>query len=118
MEFIDPSKFKSLKKNAEQPWFTFDPGEYMSVKSMQAASESLCKRDSQWAETHAFRVGRTPDGNTVFMMVLVNPHEGACWAGVICPEDKFQEMSATLFENAQPVLSDFLRDLYDKEDSS
>ena len=43
---------------------------------MQAASESLCKRDEQWAETHAFRVGQTPDGNTVFMMVLVNPHEG------------------------------------------
>jgi hypothetical protein len=95
MEFIDPSKFKSLKKNAEQPWSTFDPGEYMSGKS--------------------FRVGQTPDGNTVFMMVLINPHEGACWAGVICPEDKFQEMSATLFENAQPVLSDFLQDWYDKE---
>ena len=73
MEFIDSSKFKSLKKNAEQPWSTYDPGEYMSGKSMQAASESLCKRDSQWAETHAFRAGQTPDGNTVFMMVLVNP---------------------------------------------
>jgi hypothetical protein len=48
-------------------------------------------------------------------MVLINPQEGACWAGVICPEDNFDEMSATVFSNAQPVLSDFLQDLYDKE---
>jgi hypothetical protein len=115
MKTIDPSKLKSIKKKPQEPWLTFDPGEYMSGKSMQAASESLCKSDSQWPETHAFRVGQTPDGNTVFIMVLVNPHEGACWAGVVCPEDKLQEMSATVFENAEPILSDFLQDLYDKE---
>jgi hypothetical protein len=115
MKIIDPSKLKSIKKKPQEPWLTFDPGEYMSGKSMKAASESLSSSDSQWPETHALRVGQTPDGNTVFIMVLVNPHEGACWAGVVCPEDKFQEMSATVFENAQPILSDFLQDLYDEE---
>jgi hypothetical protein len=114
MSVIDPSEFKSLKKHPDQPWYTFDPEEYMSHASMQAASESLCKSDSQWPEVHTFRVGKTPDGNTVFMMVLVNPQEGACWAGVICPEDKFEEMSAAVFGDAQPVLSNFLQDLHDK----